>query len=170
MNSNNEPITNVAVIVNETIRQIHTNIRNKELRQMKVQQPTEGFNVLPIGFINSKLNDLKDCPLQESENAPEAYLEFYTPYIQGIKDIAIGNKLIILTWFHLADRKILKCYRGNKVSSEEFGVFSTRSPDRPNPIGLHTVTVLELVNERKIKIFPIEALNGTPVIDIKPFI
>lgn len=137
---------------------------------MKVQQPAETFDVRPIGFITSKLKDLKDCPLQESENAPEAYLEFYTSYIEGIKDIAVGNRLIILTWFHLADRKILKCYRGNLVGSEEFGVFSTRSPDRPNPIGLHTVTVLEIVNEQKIKIFPIEALNGTPVIDVKPLI
>ena len=137
---------------------------------MNFQQPVEVFNLKPIGFINSKLTNLKDCPLQESENAPEAYLQLYTTYIEGIKDIAVGNKLIILTWFHLADRKILKCYRRNMVGSEEFGVFSTRSPDRPNPIGLHTVTVLEIVNEQKIKIFPIEALNGTPVIDIKPFI
>lgn len=137
---------------------------------MEVQKPAETFTVRPIGFINSKLNDLKDCPLQESENAPEAFLEFYASYIQGMKDITAGNKLIILTWFHLADRKILTCYRRNMVGSEKFGVFSTRSPDRPNPIGLHTVTVLEIVNEQKIKIFPIEALNGTPVIDIKPFI
>ena len=142
----------------------------KEVRQMKVQQPIDAFNVRPIGFINSQLDDLKDCPLQESENAPEAYLEFYTSYIEGIKDISVGNKLIILTWFHLADRNILKCYRRDMVGSEEFGVFSTRSSDRPNPIGLHTVTVLEIVNEQKIKIFPIEALNGTPVVDIKPFI
>ena len=138
---------------------------------MKVQQPQAAtFNVRPIGFIDSQLSDLKDCPLQESENAPEAYLELYTSYIQGIKNIAVGNKLIILTWFHLADRETLKCYRRNMVGSEEFGVFSTRSPDRPNPIGLHTVTVLQIVNEQKIRIFPIEALNGTPVIDIKPFI
>jgi len=137
---------------------------------MSVQQTLEAFNVLPIGFINSELTELKDCPLQESENAPEAYLELYGPYIQGLKDIAVGNKLIILTWFHLADRKVLQCYKRNLVGSEEYGVFSTRSPDRPNPIGLHTVTVLEIVNEQKIKIFPIEALNGTPVIDIKPYI
>ena len=142
----------------------------KEVRHMKVQQPTEGFDVRPIGFINSKLTDLRDCPLQGSENAPEAYLELYSFYAQGIKDIGVGDKLVILTWFHLADREILKCYRRNMVGSEEFGVFSTRSPDRPNPIGLHTVTVLEIVNEQKIKIFPIEALNGTPVIDVKPFI
>jgi tRNA-Thr(GGU) m(6)t(6)A37 methyltransferase TsaA len=137
---------------------------------MEVQQPTETFNVKPIGFINSQLTDLKDCPLQESENAPEAYLELHPSYTEGIKDIVVGNKLVILTWFHLADREILKCYRRDKVGSEEFGVFSTRSPDRPNPIGLHIVTVLEKVNEQKIKIFPMEALNGTPVIDIKPFI
>jgi tRNA-Thr(GGU) m(6)t(6)A37 methyltransferase TsaA len=137
---------------------------------MKLQQPAESFNVHPIGFITSELTDLKDCPLQESENAPGAYLEFYTSYIQGIKDITVGDKLIILTWFHLADRNTLQCYKQNLVGTKEFGVFSTRSPDRPNPIGLHTVTVLEIVNEQKIKIFPIEALNGTPVIDIKPFI
>jgi tRNA-Thr(GGU) m(6)t(6)A37 methyltransferase TsaA len=137
---------------------------------MNLQQSTASFTVQPIGFITSELKDLKDCPLQESENAPAAYLEIHTPYIQGIKDIAVGDKLIILTWFHLADRNILKCYKRNLVGTEEFGVFSTRSPDRPNPIGLHTVTVLEIVNEQKIKIFPIEALNGTPVIDIKPFI
>ena len=116
---------------------------------MKIQRGAKGFNVRPIGFINSKLNDLKDCPLQESENAPEAYLEFDPVYRQAVKDIAVGDKLIILTWFHLADRKTLKCYRRNRVGSEEFGVFSTRSPDRPNPIGLHTVTVLEIINEQK---------------------
>jgi tRNA-Thr(GGU) m(6)t(6)A37 methyltransferase TsaA len=137
---------------------------------MKIQQSIQVFKVQPIGFINSKLTDLKDCPLQESENAPEAYLQLYAPYMEGIKDICVGNKLVILTWFHLANREILKCHRRNMTGSTEFGVFSTRSPDRPNPIGLHTVTVLEIVDEQKIKIFPIEALNGTPVIDIKPFL
>ena len=128
----------------------------------------KSFDVNPIGVIISPLTNLEDCPLQESENAPEAYLEIYDPFREGIKDIRPGDKLIILTWFHLADRKIVKCYRRKEVGSVKFGVFSTRSPDRPNPIGLHTVTVLEVVNEYKIKIFPIEALSGTPVIDIKP--
>ena len=131
---------------------------------------TESFTILPIGIISSELTDLRDCPLQGSENAPEAYVEFYNFYVEGIKDIAVGDKLVILTWFHLASRDILKCYRGNMVGTEEFGVFSTRSPDRPNPIGLHTVTVMEIVNEQKIRVFPMEALNGTPVIDIKPYI
>jgi tRNA-Thr(GGU) m(6)t(6)A37 methyltransferase TsaA len=137
---------------------------------MATPKPMEDFTVRPIGFVNSGLKDLEDCPLQGSEGAPEAYLEFFSSYTQGIKDIEVGNKLVVLTWLHLANREILKCYRRNMVGSKEFGVFSTRSPDRPNPIGLHKVTVVEIVNEQKIRVFPMEALNGTPVIDIKPFI
>ncbi len=128
------------------------------------------YQLKQIGIIQSELKDLKDCPLQETENAPAAYLVLDKLFADGIKDIKAGNKLIVLTWLHLADREVLKCYKRNEIGSKEFGVFSTRSPDRPNPVGLHTVTVLEIVNEQTIKIFPIEALNETPVIDIKPFI
>lgn len=138
------------------------------MKEIQTRQPAEAFTIWPIGFINSTLTDIKDCPLQESENAPEAYLELYKDYTEGIKDITVGDKLFIFTWLHLSDRKIIKCHKRNLVGSKAFGVFSTRSPDRPNPIGLHTVTVLEIVNEQKIRIYPIETLNGTPVIDIKP--
>ena len=137
---------------------------------MKDMQHTETFNIRPIGFIHSKLNDLKDCPLQESEGAPEVYIEFEKPYIDDIRDLQSGDKIIVLTWLHLANREIVRCYRRNDVGSKEFGVFSTRSPDRPNPIGLHIATVIECVNQSKIKIFPMEVLDATPVIDIKPFI
>ena len=123
-----------------------------------------------IGEIHSELKRIEDCPLQENENAPGAYLEIYTSYTEGIKDIVPGNTLIILTWLHRANREILKCHRRNEIDSEKMGVFSTRSPDRPNPIGLHTVTVVEILNERWLKIIPIEVLDNTPVIDIKPFI
>ena len=132
-------------------------------------QTPESFNMRPVGFITSHLKNLEDCPLQEAESAPEAYIEFHPSYIEGIKDIQTGDKIIILTWLHLANRSIVKCHKRNDVGSKEFGVFSTRSPDRPNPIGLHIATVLEVVNEQKLKIFPMEALHGTPVIDIKPF-
>ena len=142
----------------------------KEDIQKNVEQLKASFHIEPIGFIHSTLIELKDCPLQGSENAPEAYLEFYTPYLPGIKDFSVGDKLVVLTWFHLADRTTLQCHMRNLVDSKKFGVFSTRSPHRPNPVGLHDVTVLEIVNERRIKIFPIEALNGTPVIDVKPLI
>lgn len=126
------------------------------------------FSVTPIGMIHSELTNLSDCPLQESENAPAAWLEIHPLFVDGFKDIAVGDKLVILTWFHLADREVLKCHKRNLVGSQEFGVFSTRSPDRPNPIGLHTVTVVEKVNHEKFKIFPMEALDQTPVIDVKP--
>ncbi|MHA4842917.1 tRNA (N6-threonylcarbamoyladenosine(37)-N6)-methyltransferase TrmO [Flavitalea antarctica] len=128
----------------------------------------ETFNIRPVGFIHSTLNDLKDCPLQENEGGPEVYIEFEKPYIDGIRDIQAGDKIIILTWLHPANREIVRCYRRNDVGSKESGVFSTRSPDRPNPIGLHIATVIECVNQSRIKIFPMEALNATPVIDIKP--
>jgi tRNA-Thr(GGU) m(6)t(6)A37 methyltransferase TsaA len=137
---------------------------------MENQQTAATFSIKPIGFINSQLTNLEDCPHQESENAPEAYLELHPSFAEGIKDIAAGNKLVILTWFHLADREVLKCYRRNEIGSKEFGVFSTRSPNRPNPIGLHVVTVLEIIDKQRIKISAMEALNGTPVIDIKPYI
>lgn len=123
-----------------------------------------------IGKIHSDLKKIEDCPLQENENAPAAFLEVFPAYTEGIKNIAEGNKLVILTWLHLADREILKCHQRNEVGSEKLGVFSTRSPDRPNPIGLHTVTVIGIADERMIEIIPIEVLDGTPVIDIKPFI
>ena len=137
---------------------------------MNTQPSVEAFDLRPIGFISSRLEDLKDCPLQGAENAPEVYLEIYEPYTRGIKDIAAGDELCIVTWLHLADRNTVQCYKRNRVGSEEFGVFSTRSPDRPNPIVMHTVTVLEIVDAHKIKIYPMEALNGTPVVDIKPLI
>lgn len=123
-----------------------------------------------IGIIHSELKKIEECPLQENENAPEAYLEIYTSYIEGIKNIVAGNKLIILTWLHLADREILKCYPRNEINSKKAGVFSTRSPDRPNPIGLHQAEVLEVTPTGYLKVFPLEALDGTPILDIKPFL
>jgi tRNA-Thr(GGU) m(6)t(6)A37 methyltransferase TsaA len=131
---------------------------------------TGTLDLRPIGIIQSTLKNLDACPLQETEGAPEAYIEFHNSCIDGIKDIQSGDKIIILTWLHLANREIITCYRRNDVGSKEFGVFSTRSPDRPNPIGLHMATVTEIVNGRKLKVFPMEVLDGTPVIDIKPYI
>jgi tRNA-Thr(GGU) m(6)t(6)A37 methyltransferase TsaA len=141
--------------------------QNDDSVTMKDLKATATFNIKPIGFIVSKLKDLKECPLQETEGGTEAYIKFETHYIDGIKDIKVGDKLIILTWLHLADRETLRCYKRNDVGSKEFGVFSTRSPDRPNPIGFHVVTVQEIGKEG-IRIFPMEVLNATPVIDIKP--
>jgi tRNA-Thr(GGU) m(6)t(6)A37 methyltransferase TsaA len=137
---------------------------------MQEQLLSESLLVHPIGIIRSSLSNLSDCPLQGAENAPDALLAFNVKYVDAYKDIAVGDKLIVLTWFHLADREVLKCYKGRMVGTQEFGVFSTRSPDRPNPVGLHSVTVMQIVSENVIRIFPMEALDGTPVIDVKPVI
>ena len=125
------------------------------------------FVLRPIGFVHSVLKSLKDCPLQGNENAPEAWLEIDPEFIQGIDDLSVGSEVILLTWFHKADRKVVKCYRRNEFDLPHVGVFITRSPDRPNPIGLHTVKVLE-IDKARIRVFPLEALDGTPLIDIKP--
>jgi L-fuculose-phosphate aldolase len=134
------------------------------------QKQVEIFQLKAIGLIQSELNEIKDCPLQGSDNAPAAILTVYYPYTPGIKDIMVGERLLLFTWLHAADRSVLECHMRNDTGSEHYGVFSTRSPARPNPIGLHEITVLEVVDARTLRVFPVEVLNGTPVVDIKPVI
>jgi len=120
-----------------------------------------------IGRIHSPLKRLEDCPLQESENAPEAFLEIHPDFLEGITNIQAGDTIVLLTWFHQADRTVITCVSRNNFTGPKFGVFSTRSPDRPNPIGIHHVKVLSVANNR-ITVSALEALDGTPLIDIKP--
>jgi tRNA-Thr(GGU) m(6)t(6)A37 methyltransferase TsaA len=127
----------------------------------------EKFSLQPIGYIRSSLKILEDCPLQESEGAPEAVIEIDAAFTEGIQGIQVGASLVLLTWFHLADRRVLKCYPRRETTAPEIGVFTTRSPDRPNPVGLHRVKVIEVL-PGKLRVHPLEALDGTPVIDIKP--
>jgi tRNA-Thr(GGU) m(6)t(6)A37 methyltransferase TsaA len=123
----------------------------------------------PIGIVQSTLKRKEDCPLQGSEGAPEAWLVLDPKFADGIQGLQVGSSVILLTWFHLADRETIKCYPRNQVDAPHVGVFSTRSPDRPNPIGLHTVKILA-VERAKLKVFPLEALDGTLLLDIKPVI
>ena len=120
-----------------------------------------------IGKIHSELKRIEDCPLQESENAPEAVVEIFPEFIEGIKDIKAGSKILLLTWLHQADRSVIKCVPRNNYDSPLIGVFSTRSPDRPNPIGIHAVKVISVENN-KLKVSALEVLDQTPLIDIKP--
>ena len=121
-----------------------------------------------IGHVRSQLKSLDDCPRQANEGAPEAILEILPAYQQGITNIQAGDKLVLLTWLHMADREVLATHPRNDTSLPVTGVFSTRSPDRPNPIGLHTVTVTSVYDNRLIKVAGLEVLDGTPVVDIKP--
>ena len=136
---------------------------------MPAYKTDQSFSINPVGYVRSTLKDLEDCPLQGDEGAPEAWVEIEENLIDGIQNIDTNTELLLLTWFHLADRTVLKCIRRKEFGTEPVGVFSTRSPDRPNPIGLHRVRVMEIVNNR-LRVFPLEALDGTPVIDIKPLI
>jgi tRNA-Thr(GGU) m(6)t(6)A37 methyltransferase TsaA len=120
-----------------------------------------------IGIVHSSLKNIKDCPLQENENAPIATLEIFTDFIDGISDIKKGDELIIFSWLHLSDRSVLKTKPRNEESAKLTGVFSTRSPARPNPIGMHIVQVVSIDNCH-IQVSQLELLDGTPIIDIKP--
>ena len=125
------------------------------------------YTIKPIGIIRSELTRLEDAPLQGEEGAPDAWLELTEIATPGLTGITIGDELIVLTWLHLAGRDVLQVHPRGDLKRPLAGVFATRSPDRPNPIGLHRVSVLE-VKERKLRVAPLEAIDGTPIIDIKP--
>ncbi len=124
--------------------------------------------LVPIGVVHSSLVSRKDCPRQGWDDAPEAWLEIDAAFAAGLEGIAPGRELIILTWLHLAERDVLQVSPRDTPDDVFKGVFTTRSPDRPNPIGLHRVEVLEVEDSGRLRVGPLEALDGTPIIDIKP--
>src|SRR5579864_9158196 len=121
----------------------------------------------PIGVIRSTLKTRRDAPKQGSEGAPDAWLEVNPPAAPALDGLAIGDDIIVITWFHRARRDVLKVHPRSDRRRPLTGVFATRSPDRPNPVGLHRVTVLQ-TGKNRLLVGPIEVINGTPVIDIKP--
>jgi len=125
------------------------------------------YTIEPIGVIRSELTDRDAAPMQGYEGAPEAWLELTALVAQGLAGIQAGDELIVLTWLHLAQRDVLQVHPRGNLDVPLTGVFATRSPDRPNPVGLHRVTVLEVARDR-LRVAPIEAIDGTPVVDIKP--
>ena len=120
-----------------------------------------------IGFVRSELTRLEDAPMQGDEGGPEAWLELRPQAVPGLMGIKAGDELIVLTWLHLAERDVLQVHPRGDQSRPLKGVFTTRSPDRPNPVGLHRVSVLEATSQ-KLRVAPLEAIDGTPIIDIKP--
>jgi len=128
----------------------------------------EAFQLQPVGLVRSRLKRLEECPHQGREGAPEAWLEIAPPFLEGLVGIKAGVEVIVLTWFHRAQREVLKVHPRGDPGRPLRGVFATRSPDRPNPIGLHRVRVLEVEKGGRLRVGPLEALDGTPVVDIKP--
>jgi tRNA-Thr(GGU) m(6)t(6)A37 methyltransferase TsaA len=130
---------------------------------------SDKYTLKPIGVIRSRITRLEEAPPQGDEGGSEAWLELNTQVVQAATGLQIGDELIILTWLHLAQRYVLQVHPRGAADRPLTGVFATRSPDRPNPIGLHRVSVLEIA-EQRLRIAPIEAIDGTPVVDIKPIL
>ncbi len=121
----------------------------------------------PVGIIRSTLKTRTKAPKQGSEGAPDAWLEVGPSVARGLDGIAVGDDLIVITWLHRARRDVLRVHPRGDKRLPLAGVFTTRSPDRPNPLGLHRVTVREIAGTR-LRVGPVEVIDGTPVIDIKP--
>ncbi len=127
------------------------------------------YIVKPIGFIRSELKNIDEAPLFYTEGAPNARLEVLPAFKDGLDRMQVGHDIIVLTWLHLARRDVLKVHPQGNLNKPLTGVFLTRSPDRPNPVGLHRARVLGK-NADSLLIGPIEAIDGTPVLDIKPVV
>lgn len=121
----------------------------------------------PIGHVRSPLVDLADAPRQGDEGAPEADIVIAHEYVGGLAGVGTGDELLVLTWLDRASRDVLSVHPRGEPDRPEQGVFTTRSPDRPNPIGLHRVVVIAVDDER-LRVRELEAIDGTPVVDIKP--
>lgn len=125
------------------------------------------YTIEPIGVIHSPLTSREEAPMQGDEGAPDAWLDLSPALAEGLLGIAPGDDLIVLTWLHQAQRDVLQVHPRDRLDMPLRGVFATRSPDRPNPIGLHRVSVLE-VDGHRLRVAPLEAIDGTPIVDIKP--
>ncbi len=126
--------------------------------------------IKPIGIVRSSLKNRRDCPFQEKEGAPEAWIEIDPAYADGLYGLQPGDEIILFTWMHLANRDTLQVHpRGNRENPVK-GVFATRSPSRPNPIGFHQTRIVSMAEPSKIKVQALEVVDRTPVLDIKPVI
>jgi tRNA-Thr(GGU) m(6)t(6)A37 methyltransferase TsaA len=125
------------------------------------------YEIVPVGWVESVLTERSQAPRQGGEGAPSAWLTFEARVTEAIRDIRPGTEIIVLTWLDRADRDVLVTRPRDDPRNPMTGVFSTRSPDRPNPIGLHRVPVIA-VDGLRVQVGNLEALDGTPVIDVKP--
>jgi len=123
----------------------------------------------PIGWVESPLLDRDAAPKQGDEGAPDAWLVFEPDMREGIRDLSVGSEILVLTWLDRASRDVLAVHPRGDLANPLTGVFSTRSPDRPNPIGLHRVQVLA-IDGMRVRVRNLEALDGTPVLDVKPLL
>ena len=128
---------------------------------------TDGLQLRVIGRVESPLTDRASAPKQGDEGAPDASIVFAAEVAEALRDLRAGEDVIVLTWLDRAQRDVLAVHPRGDVTRPRTGVFSTRSPDRPNPIGLHRVTILS-IDGGTVRVRNLEALHGTPVLDVKP--
>lgn len=120
-----------------------------------------------IGVVRSGLKDPADAPRQGDEGAPDGWLEFAPDYRAGLEGLAAGQEVLLLSWLHGSDRSVLRVHPRGDSAAPLTGVFATRSPHRPNPIGLHRVTIRQ-IDGLRLRVGPLEAIDGTPIVDLKP--
>ena len=127
----------------------------------------DAFELVPIGIVRSALASPEEAPKQSFEGGVEAHLEIDPRFVDALEGVARGQEIILLTWLHQSDREVLKVHPRGDPEIALAGVFATRSPARPNPIGLHRTKVIQ-IDGLTLMVHPLEAIDGTPVLDIKP--
>ena len=128
----------------------------------------ESYSIHPIGWVRSPLTNRKGAPRQPGEGAPAATLEILEEFVDALDGLTPGQEIIVLTWLHQAVRDVLIVRPRGDLRNPLTGVFATRSPDRPNPVGLHQVQLVSIANRRFLQIAALEAIDGTPIVDLKP--
>lgn len=126
------------------------------------------FEIAPVGYVRSPLKNRSGAPRQASEGAPSAWLEIAPAFLDALDGLDAGQEIWILTWFHQSNRSVLKVHPRGEERNPLKGVFATRSPDRPNPVGLHRAMISRRDETGRIQVDALEAIDGTPIIDIKP--
>src|SRR3954463_541054 len=127
------------------------------------------YEIVPIGQVESPLTDKATAPKQGHEGSPEATLVFEERVLEALDGLAVGDEVILLTWLDRADRDVLKVHPRSDPANPIQGVFNTRSPDRPNAVGLHQITIAAIEGNR-MRVRDLEALDGTPIVDVKPLL
>lgn len=129
--------------------------------------PTGPLELRPVGWVESELTDPGQAPMQGDEGAPDAWLVFADEVAEALHGLRVGDRIIVVTWLHRARRDVLRVHPRDDLSRPQQGVFSTRSAERPNPIGIHPTEIVA-VDGPRLRVRGIEAVDGTPVIDVKP--
>jgi tRNA-Thr(GGU) m(6)t(6)A37 methyltransferase TsaA len=128
---------------------------------------SDTLRLVPVGVVRSSLSRREDAPRQGDEGAPDASIHLEPSFADALRGVGVGDELFLLTWLHEADRSVLQVHPRDDETRPLTGVFATRSSDRPNPVGLHRVIVLG-IDGLELRVGPLEAIDGTPVVDVKP--